>query len=614
MSARQKISQYAQASNTWDRAVADDELMKKSGDKAHPAPIENAAIALKVIDHLSAMTGYWNTDLICQFSNSAYSHWFGKSKEQMRGIYMRDALGPIFEKNLANIQAVLRGELQIFEREVVIPDGSIRHSLMTYTPDIVDGKVCGFFVHVADVTPLKKVEFELAAAKDAAAVVAEQELTTLKQTNATLERLGAIGQNITAHLETSVVCRSLYRHVAGLLETSSFSVLLVDDSSLSLHPALHMESGQEREHNNIELSDPIHPYSICVRELRDICMDIPPDHVSDFSQAANTCTNSTTLADRDDVHSLLCAPLRVAERTIGVMALQAQRAQAFGERERLIFKTLCAYGAIALENAFAYQRLQNAQEQLVAQEKMAALGSLVAGVAHELNTPIGNSVLTASTLSEKTAVMAEQLKNQSLRRSDLEIFIKQVQQASNLLVHSLDSAADLVISFKQIAVDRTTAQRREFDLRKTCHELCATIVNQINARQHQLILDIPDGILLDGYPGPLGQVIMNLINNALLHGFEHISSGKIIISAIAINKDKVQIRLEDNGCGMNEHVLGHIFDPFFTTKMGRGGTGLGLSISYNIVTSILGGKIKAYSQPGMGSSFTLDLPLHAPLQ
>lgn len=250
----------------------------------------------------------------------------------------------------------------------------------------------------------------------------------------------------------------------------------------------------------------------------------------------------------------------------------------------------------------------------MAQEKMAALGSLVAGVAHELNTPIGNSVLTASTLSEKTAVMAEQLKNQSLRRSDLEIFIKQVQQASNLLVHSLDSAADLVISFKQIAVDRTTAQRREFDLRKTCHELCATIVNQINARQHQLILDIPDGILLDGYPGPLGQVIMNLINNALLHGFEHISSGKIIISAIAINKDKVQIRLEDNGCGMNEHVLGHIFDPFFTTKMGRGGTGLGLSISYNIVTSILGGKIKAYSQPGMGSSFTLDLPLHAPLQ
>ena len=588
--------------------------MKTSGDKAQSPPMENVDIALKVLDHLSAMTGYWNSDLICQFSNSAYSHWFGKSKEQMRGIYMRDALGPIFEKNLAHIQAVLRGELQIFEREVVIPDGSIRHSLMTYTPDIVDGKVCGFFVHVADVTPLKKVEFELAAAKEAAAAVAEQELSTLKQTNSTLERLGAIGQDITAHLETSVVCRSLYHHVAGLLETSRFSVLLVDDSNLSLHPALYIESGQEREHNNIELTDPIHPYSICVRELRDICIDIPPDHASDFSPVVNTWTKSTPLADLDEVHTLLCAPLRVADRTIGVMALQAQRAQAYGERERLIFKTLCAYGAIALENAFAYQRLQNAQEQLVAQEKMAALGSLVAGVAHELNTPIGNSVLTASTLSEKTNVMANKLQDQSMRRSDLDIFIKQVQQASSLLVHSLDSAADLVMSFKQIAVDRTTAQRREFDLRKTCHELCATIVNQISARQHQLILDIPDGILLDGYPGPLGQVIMNIINNALLHGFEHVPNGKIIISAIALSKDKVQIRLEDNGCGMNEHVLGHIFDPFFTTKMGRGGTGLGLSISYNIVTSILGGKIKVYSQPGMGSSFTLDLPRQAPLQ
>ncbi|MFZ6743589.1 ATP-binding protein [Undibacterium sp. JH2W] len=588
--------------------------MKTSGNKAQPPPIENVEIALKVIDHLSAMTGYWNTDLICQFSNSAYSHWFGKSKEQMRGIYMRDALGPIFEKNLAHIQAVLRGELQVFEREVVIPDGSIRHSLMTYTPDIVDGKVCGFFVHVADVTPLKKVEFELAAAKEAAAAVAEQELNTLKQTNATLERLGAIGQDITAHLEISVVCRCLYRHVAGLLETSSFSVFLLDDSSLSLHPVLHIESEAEREHNSIELADSVHPYSMCVRERRDICLDIPPEHGSDFSPASNAVPGDTALAGLDNVHSLLCAPLRVADRTIGVMALQAQRAQAYGERERLIFKTLCAYGAIALENAFAYQRLQNAQEQLVAQEKMAALGSLVAGVAHELNTPIGNSVLTSTTLSDKTAVMAAKHKEQTLRRSDLELFIKQVQQASDLLVHSLESAADLVLSFKQIAVDRTTAQRREFDLRKTCHDLCATIVNQISARQHQLIVDIPDGILLDSYPGPLGQVIMNLINNALLHGFEHVQSGKIIISAIALSKDKIQVRLEDNGCGMNEHVLGHIFDPFFTTKMGQGGTGLGLSISYNIVTSILGGKIRAYSQPGMGSSFTLDLPRHAPLQ
>lgn len=596
--------------------------MKKSGDKARPPPIQNVEIALKVIDHLSAMTGYWNTDLICQFSNNAYSHWFGKSKEQMRGIYMRDALGPIFEKNLAHIQAVLRGELQVFEREVVIPDGSIRHSLMTYTPDIVDGKVCGFFVHVADVTPLKKVEFELAAAKEAAAAVAEQELNTLKQTNATLERLGAIGQDITAQLDTSVVCRSLYRHVTGLLETSSFSVLLMDDSSLSLHPALHMESDQEREHNSIELADTLHPYSICVRELRDICMDIPPDHASHFSPAVDIGdtigsaeeNNNTSLASRDDVRSLLCAPLRVAEHTIGVMALQASRAQAYGERERLIFKTLCTYGAIALENAFAYQRLQNAQQQLAAQEKMAALGSLVAGVAHELNTPIGNSVLTASTLSEKSADLATKHRDQKLRRSELDLFINQVEQASNLLVHSLESAADLVLSFKQIAVDRTTAQRREFDLRKTCHDLCATIVNQINARQHQLIVDIPDGILLDSYPGPLGQVIMNLINNALLHGFEHIASGKMIISAIALSKDKIQLRLEDNGCGMNEHVMGHIFDPFFTTKMGRGGTGLGLSISYNIVTSILGGKISVYSQPGMGSSFTLDLPRHAPLQ
>ena len=592
-------------------------MTNRSENPEHPVAY-NTEVALKVIDHLSAMTGYWNTDLICQFSNSAYSHWFGKSKEQMRGIYMRDALGPVFEKNLANIQAVLRGELQIFEREVIVADGSLRHSLMTYTPDIVDGKVCGFFVHVADVTPLKKIEFELAAAKEAAAAVAEQELATLKQTNATLERLGAIGQDITAHLEIGLVSKTLYRHITGLLETSSFSLFLVDEPTLSLNPVLHINADIECEHNTIELSDPIHPYSICVREQRDICMDIHPRHASNFSHpsihGSSINTPGNTLEDLDEVHSLLCAPLRVAEHTIGVMALQANRAQAYGERERLIFKTLCAYGAIALENAFAYQRLQNAQAQLVSQEKMAALGSLVAGVAHELNTPIGNSVLTSSTLNEKTVEMVHKFKQQSLRRSDLELFISQVQIASDLLVHSLESAADLVLSFKQIAVDRTTAQRRHFDLRKTCQDMVATIANQINARQHSIVVDIPDGITLDSYPGPLGQVIMNLINNALLHGFEHMQGGKITISAISLPHGKVQLRLEDNGCGMNEHVLRRIFDPFFTTKMGQGGTGLGLSISYNIVNSILGGKITAYSQPGMGSSFTLDLPGHAPLQ
>ena len=203
-----------------------------------------------------------------------------------------------------------------------------------------------------------------------------------------------------------------------------------------------------------------------------------------------------------------------------------------------------------------------------------------------------------------------------LRRSDLAAYIEDAGKASALVMRGLHSAAELVNSFKQVAVDRTTEQRRQFDLQQVSNEIIATVMNRIRSSGHRIETDIAFGIAMDSYPGPFGQVITNLINNALLHAFAPApndggaGAGCMRLSA-TLDGARVQIVFADNGGGIAEQHLSRIFDPFFTTKLGQGGSGLGLSISYNIVTALLGGTIQVTSSAS-GTRFTLDLPLLAP--
>ena len=426
----------------------------------------------------------------------------------------------------------------------------------------------------------------------------------LQQTSDTLERLSAIGQEITTHLDASAVFQVLDRHVHALLPVNTFAVYMLDPAGTALRRAHGMEAGRPLPDNAIPLSNP-RAYSVrCLLGRREVYIaQVPPRR--------HAYTVPGTLHNQ----SVLYVPLMVGERVLGVMTVQACQANAYGERERLIFRTLCAYGAIALDNASAYRQLQDAQAQLVSQEKLAALGSLMAGVAHELNTPIGNSLLIASTMQQKTEDVERLMNGPGLRRSDLASYIEDAGKASALVMRGLHSAADLVNSFKQVAVDRTTEQRRQFDLQQVSNEIIATVMNRIRSSGHRIEMEIDFGIAMDSYPGPFGQVITNLINNALLHAFDQhndgsASTGRMRLSA-TVEGARVQIVFEDNGGGIAEQHLSRIFDPFFTTKLGQGGSGLGLSISYNIVTALLGGGIQVASSPA-GTRFTLDLPLVAP--
>jgi len=168
----------------------------------------------------------------------------------------------------------------------------------------------------------------------------------------------------------------------------------------------------------------------------------------------------------------------------------------------------------------------------------------------------------------------------------------------------------LVNSFKQVSVDQASTQRRRFDLARACHEIAATIMNQVRRGGHVLEIEVAPGIVMDSYPGPLGQVLINFVNNALLHAFDG-PGGTMVLAAAMSGAERVRIEFRDDGRGIAAEHLSRVFDPFYTTRMGQGGTGLGLNIAYNIVTTLLGGTIRVESTPGMGTAFILDLPLRA---
>jgi PAS domain S-box-containing protein len=264
------------------------------------------------------------------------------------------------------------------------------------------------------------------------------------------------------------------------------------------------------------------------------------------------------------------------------------------------------------ELASTLETLKRTQEDLVRSEKLAALGSLVAGIAHELNTPIGNTLMVATTLIDQTDVFSVSFES-GLKRSALEGFIHDVSRAGDIMVRNLRRAADLVTSFKQVAVDQTSSQRRQFNLAEVVGEIVLTLWPLLKKTVFTVVQEIDEEITMDSYPGPLGQILTNLVNNALIHGFEGRTTGTILITGRLIGSDWVELCLSDDGIGITPDNLKHIYDPFFTTKMGSGGTGLGLNIAHNIMSGVLGGKIGVQSEVGQGTKFTLTLPRDAPV-
>lgn len=411
-----------------------------------------------------------------------------------------------------------------------------------------------------------------------------------------LEILGQVGQVLTGSLDHREILAALEHQVGRLLDLDGFHVALLDETGRLAFPVV-VDDGRPVIREPIDVDDPGSADAEAVRERRTIAA---PGLGS------------------------LHGPLLRGSRCIGTLAVRTARPEGFGERETLLFRSLCASLSAALANASAYAEVEAAriradqaladlrrvQQDLVESERLASLGELVAGVAHEVNTPVGMALTVATTLERLAAEFAPRIDG-TLRRSDLLAFTGSVAEAGRQLTLNLMRASELVSRFRQVAADRASDQRRRFDLSEVVAAILTSLTSELKRLPHRLEVEIPAGILCDSFPGALGQIVVNLVMNAATHAFPDDRAGTIRLRAEVVG-DRAVLTVGDDGVGMPDEILANIFNPFFTTRRDMGGTGLGLYIAYNLSAQTLGGRLTAQSRPGAGSAFRLVMPLSAP--
>ncbi len=428
-----------------------------------------------------------------------------------------------------------------------------------------------------------------------------ERLEVLERSHAVLDQLGIIGRELTAQLDAGRALRVLAEHVRNLLPVDLLMVYLLDAGGQQLACALCEEQGRSVPAPMLALDSAESLVARCAREREALVLQ------DEGSQA-----QGIPLPGVSPKRSVMLAPLNSGARLVGVMSVQSDELEAFGPESQLIFATLCAYAAIALDNAQAYQRLSQMQRQLRAQERMVSLGSLVAGVAHELNTPLGNALLAVSTLNERSTGFERQLHQGGLRRTDWQQHAEAMHTGLGLVQGNIDAALRLVDNFRQVAQRRDTQQRRSFALAALCGQSLVVRSAQAQRSGHRIEIEVPAALELNSYAYAVDQALDILIGNALQHGLSAERPGHVWLRAQKVADGHCRIEVIDDGQGMSREVLERVFEPFFTTTFGRGGNGLGLSICHTLVEDVLGGHIEAFSEAGRGSRFVMELPLSAP--
>ena len=252
--------------------------------------------------------------------------------------------------------------------------------------------------------------------------------------------------------------------------------------------------------------------------------------------------------------------------------------------------------------------LKTTQSQLIEAEKMAALGGLVAGVAHEINTPVGIGVTAASVLEQHTSTLHRTYKAGGMKRSDLEKYLDTASQSSEIILTNLHRAAELIQSFKQVAVDQSTEEKRVFPVKAYLEEVLRSLHPKLKRLHHRIAINAEDDLHLDSYPGAFSQIVTNLVMNSLTHAYEPDDHGQLVFD-LTPKGDRLLFTYADDGRGIAPEHVSKIFEPFFTTKRSQGGSGLGLHIIYNLVTQKLGGTIRCESEKGVGTRFIINIPM-----
>jgi len=434
----------------------------------------------------------------------------------------------------------------------------------------------------------------------------------------TLRLMARMGQDLTATLDLEMVFEGLRRQIAQLMDVDVMAVALARPAEQRIDFPYIIVYGRRLAGRAVPMDRPGSLTARVIREEREMVFDEGQIAAAPMFDPGG-----------DRLRSAAFLPLRVGGRMLGSLTVQSRRDQAYGERELDILRTLAAFGATALANAEAYRSLdqaladlRSAQALLVQQEKLAALGQLVAGVAHEVNTPLGTALSGASALSDAFHAVAAKVREGRLRRSDMDEHLADGAALSALIERNLVRAAELVRSFKDTAADQAMDDRRRFDLPAYVREVVDLVMPRLRKAAVAVQLTLPEGLAMDSYPGAVAQVLTNLLVNAADHAFEPDQGGTIQVTVVPLavagppggdsGPGLAEITVEDDGRGIPPEVVPRLFDPFFTTRRSQGNTGLGMHIVFNLVHQRLGGSIVAGNRVGRGARFTVRIPCKAP--
>jgi K+-sensing histidine kinase KdpD len=428
----------------------------------------------------------------------------------------------------------------------------------------------------------RKLELENEVKRQTATLLTQQsELLAanneLALSNDTLRQLGDVGRDITGNLDTQAVFKALHRHVASLLDAGQMSIYQYDRTNRQLDLSSGGAQG-EAAALHIGIDDTRSHVALAARERREVSV-----------QAVGTMRSSEY------------APLIVNDRLLGVMVVQSSKEHAYGVRERLIFGTLCAYGAIAIINA-------QARQTMVQQEKLASLGGLVAGMAHGMNTPLGTVVGAISGASEALEELRAAVESGKVNRSLLNRTISNVADFTGLAERNAIRAADLVDSFKSMATQRDSEHAELLDMSQYLLQVSTLVRRHLEQQGHRVKIEVDAALRVQTIPDALNEVMTRVLANVADHAFEAGRYGTVRISARRLDDGRTEIVVADDGQGIAAQDVGRVFDPFFTTRSGSGNhVGLGLNVAFNHVTERLKGSITVDSTPGAGTTVTIRI-------
>ena len=448
-----------------------------------------------------------------------------------------------------------------------------------------------------------------------------------------LERLEAVQSMLLEIGRTSTSCsditefiRAVHRALGRIMYAANFYVALSDREDGTVRFVYFVDESDEGPPLNqpVALASPDESPTAWVIEHRETLVVTAADFKARLNFGAGSAAE----------HWIGCPLLDQQHMPLGAIVIQSYTSEnTYSVEDQDLFGVIANHVSVALQSLqsmdrleravhertlrleeqnaatnIALTQLQQAQGELVRQEKLASLGRLVAGVAHEINTPLGICVTATSHLVEELRLTRQELGNGEMTEDSLNSFLDIVDQSLRIMTTNTQRAAALVRSFKQVAVDQSSDDIRSFNLRTYLNEVLLSLQPKLKGRPVKVEVDCPADLVLESYPGAVSQIVTNMLMNSLVHGFEERDQAGTISIRAALAGDVVAFSYADDGAGMDSDTLDKLFDPFFTTKRGNGGSGLGAHILFNLVTGPLGGSVHVESAPGEGLRYELSFP------